>query len=412
MRRTWLIFWHTYWSHVASPSYLFLLFGLPLFVIGAPLILALVGVGFFLGNLPPTSPLPVGIINETTTAVFSQNLPTNPVPFQLFDSPTTAETALANRHIQGYYHIPASYWQDGILRANYHPDTPLSPEITSTFRQWHRQALRRPLSQPTQQRYLSGPTFIQQTTPQTAAQTPQPTFQTTGDLSSVGIFFVLIYFVRLAGMFTGGHMFGAIASESRNRTIEIMLTTVTAVQFVMGKLAGLICVGLTQLLIWGSIPFLLSRFILEESPAWLQNEHAPAILIMLIAAYLLDQLIGAASGILNVSGGAGPQLFNLLSWATSLALIYAGYFVPRQPDAPLAIATSFLPFTSPIVMPTRLLVSQVPTWQLWLSQLLLWLTLALFLLWLARLVRANMVTNPPRFSWRRWLRQRTPTGAS
>ena len=126
---------------------------------------------------------------------------------------------------------------------------------------------------------------------------------------------------------------------------------------------------------------------------------------MLLGAYVLDQILAASAGMMRVSGGAGPQLFNMFNWATGLGLVYAAYFVPRNPDTGLAIAASLFPLTSPIVLLVRVVASEVPIWQQLFSQLCLWLTIIAGLFWLRQLLRRNLVANPPRFNSWHWLKR-------
>lgn len=406
MYRTWLIFKNTYWTHVTRPAYLAFVFGLPFFAIVGPLVLGLIGLVVIQSTLPPTDSRPVALVVEAeeNAELFldEASYPERPVPLQLYESEAAAVSAMAQREVQGYYLITADYWETGVITADYHPDSPFSPEVTSMVEFWLTRQIRGAVPQDTYELYREGATIVNESSDSGEASFDQD------NIFQWAFLFGFIYFVRLAGMFTGGHMFGAIADESKNRTIEIILTSVSTVQFVAGKLVGLICVGLTQLIIWGSLPFLFIRMASRtatdlDTSMIFEWEYVGLAVSMLFAAYLLDQLIGAAAGILRISGGAGPQLFNMIGWATSLALVYAGYFVPRNPHAPLAVLTSFIPFTSPIVLLTRLVSSTVPLWQIVLSQIFLWGTLALFVVWLARLVDKNMVGNPERFNLRRWI---------
>jgi ABC-2 type transport system permease protein len=96
---------------------------------------------------------------------------------------------------------------------------------------------------------------------------------------------------------------------------------------------------------------------------------------------------------------------NTFSLATGLALIYAAYFLPRSPDTQLAVAASLFPLTSPIVLLIRIVASEVPDWQIILSQVLLWGTAVLGLWGLRFLLRLNFVAYAPRFEIRRWLKK-------
>jgi ABC-2 type transport system permease protein len=124
---------------------------------------------------------------------------------------------------------------------------------------------------------------------------------------------------------------------------------------------------------------------------------------MLLGAYVMDHLLAAAMGLLKVSGGAGMQLFGLINLMSGFGLLYATYFIPRNPHTWLAVSASLFPITSPIVLLIRVVVSEVPQWQIIVAQILLWLTNLGVLFWLHRLLRANLVAYRGPFRLRVWL---------
>jgi ABC-2 type transport system permease protein len=80
--------------------------------------------------------------------------------------------------------------------------------------------------------------------------------------------------------------------------------------------------------------------------------------------------------------------------------------VPANPHTPIAIATSLFPLTAPLVLLVRVVVSEVPAWQISLSQALLWGSSLAGVFWLRRLLRANLVASTTPFSLRAWLKQK------
>jgi ABC-2 type transport system permease protein len=337
------------------------------------------------------------------SAVFADPASYNndPVAMIAYTSTTDAAIALSDGDIQAYYHIPPSYWQTGEVVLTY--AVAPSQEVRDMFDRWVRLQIRERVPEHILDRYYAPNRISHQ------SLTSQESF-TEENMVEWVLVFVLVYLVRSAGLFTSGYMYDSIASESRQRTIEIILTSVSSLQFIVGKFSGLLLVGLTQLTIWGSGLFLAAVVgtavfninLIEILTTW---EHLPLVISMLLGAYILDQIIAAAAGMMRVSGGAGPQLFNTFSLATGLALVYAAYFLPRSPDTPLAIATSLIPLTSPIVLLVRIVASEVPSWQIILSQILLWGSSILGLWGLRYLLRMNMVSYAARFEMRRWLKR-------
>jgi ABC-2 type transport system permease protein len=278
-----------------------------------------------------------------------------------------------------------------------------SQEVRALFDGWVRVQIENQIPEPILNRYYARNRISHQ------SLSSQESF-TEENIVEWMLVFVLVYLVRSAGLFTSGYMYDSIASESRQRTIEIILTSISSLQFIVGKFFGLLLVGLTQLAIWGSGLFLAAVVgtavfnfdLMQQLGAW---QHLPLVISMLLGAYVLDQIMAAAAGMMRVSGGAGPQLFNTFSLATGLALVYAAYLLPRSPDTPLAVVASLIPLTSPIVLLVRIVASEVPGWQIALSQILLWGSGLLGLWSLRYLLRANMVSYAGRFEMRRWLKQ-------
>ncbi len=62
--------------------------------------------------------------------------------------------------------------------------------------------------------------------------------------------FVAAFFFLFVVMGASGYLLQVVTDEKENRTIEIMMTTVTPTQLIGGKTFGLMLMSLTQILIW------------------------------------------------------------------------------------------------------------------------------------------------------------------
>lgn len=405
MKRIQLIFWREYWGHLSRRSYLLFTFGFPLFFISLPL---LGGIALFLAvrlALPPTDPRPIGLIDQSGLLT-NATPPIQPVSAEAFADSQSAATALARGQIQAYYEIQPDYWNTGEVIVTY--KTAPSEEVDGMVINWLRGYVRAQVSPDLMARLDFGPAIIHRDL------TGQRSYSL-DSMTQIIIIYMLIYFVRLGGSFTAEYMFGSIASEGWDRTLEIVLTSVSPLQFLLGKLLGLLAIGLTQLAIWGGTLLVLalgasSLLGLDLTGFLLTWEHLGLLVSVLGAAYLLDQMLAAGLGLVRLSGGAGSMLFSTLNAVVGLGLIYATYFVPRNPHTPLAIATSLFPLTAPLVLLVRVIVTEVPAWQLVLSQLLLWGSSIAGLFWLRWLLRANLVSNSTPFNLPRWLNQKFTGG--
>lgn len=401
--RVFYIFWREYWGNITRKSYLIFTFGFPIFMVTVPILGGLALALAISTAMPRTDLRPVGIIDQPGLLAEAAHRPEKPVEIIFFADEQTANNALETGLIQAYYDVQADYWESGEIVVTYH--TAPTEQIDGMLTGWVRSRIQAQVPPDILTRFTRGPTITHH-----GVTTQSASFSET-DVLEPFIVYMVLYFVRLAGSFTASYMFDSIAGEAHDRTLEIMITSVSPLQFVTGKLLGLLAVGLTQIGMWvaailvfavgGSL--LLGMDLMGYLVTW---EHLQLMVVVLFGAYLMDQILAAAMGLLRVSGGAGNLLFSTLNSVVGISLIYAAYFVPRNPDAPLAVLASLFPLTSPLVLLIRVVVSQVPEWQVALSLLLLWGTNLLGIFWLRRLLKANLVANTTPFRLREWLKNR------
>ncbi len=397
--RTFYIFWREYWSNITRRSYLAFTFGFPIFMISMPMIFGIILAAAISSATPPTDPRPVGMIDQPQL-LGDTEMPNQPVEVIMYADQQVAAMALQQGDIQAYYHIQAPYWQSGEVVMGY--DEPPTRDVDQMVSRWIKQAVRANAPEDVVTRLRYGADIVHH-----GVADSQPSY-TELDLIEPILVYLVLYFVRLAGSFTASYMFDSIANEGRDRTLEILISTVSPLHFIAGKLTGLLAVGLTQIGMWFGAIFafaLVGSWLLEINLLgyFLAWEHLGLLIVVLTATYLMDQILAAGMGLLRVSGGAGNTLFATFNSVIGLSLLYAAYFVPRNPDAPLAVFASIFPLTSPLVLLIRVVVSSVPQWQITLSLLLLWGTNIAGILWLRRLLKANLVANSGTFSIKEWL---------
>ena len=51
---------------------------------------------------------------------------------------------------------------------------------------------------------------------------------------------------------TGGYLMQAVVEEKENRTMEVVITSVSSNQFMAGKIIGDVSIGMTQIVLWGA----------------------------------------------------------------------------------------------------------------------------------------------------------------
>ncbi len=167
---------------------------------------------------------------------------------------------------------------------------------------------------------------------------------------------------------TSGYMMAVVVTEKENRTMEVVITSVSPGQMMAGKLLGALGIAALQLAVWLAflvLALLLGRVILHLD--WLQGVAASwrsvlSIVIVAIPFYFciaaLMTLVGTMLSDSQEANQAGGLFFIPLFLPFYLILPLAA-----NPNGPLALALSLFPVTSVMTLAIRSLFIEIPAWQ-------------------------------------------------
>jgi len=208
--------------------------------------------------------------------------------------------------------------------------------------------------------------------------------------SAYGMFF-LMYFVIL---FYGMNVARSIIEEKTSRIFEVLLATVKPTEMLAGKVIGVGAVGLSQVAIWITLALVAVKY-MSASAGFdmhiLPNAGQSALFILFfILGYLLYSSIAAALGAMTNSEQELQQMQIFLM----LPLIFCSmiiFQVITNPDGTVAKWASFVPFTAPLIMYTRVIVGHPDALAVVASIVILILTISV-VLWLAsRIYRVGIL---------------------
>lgn len=208
---------------------------------------------------------------------------------------------------------------------------------------------------------------------------------------------------------SSGYLLQALIEEKENRTMEIIVTSVSPEQLIGGKTLGLGALGLTLSMVWigyGLLAVVVGLFIapVRESVMSLFSDTFPLdilliIPLLLIPAYFLYAGIIITIGAMVTSVQEGQQLASFVLLLGVVPLMALGP-IELYPNSLLALGLSFFPFTAPITLMIRLTATQVPFWQVGLSLASL-AGSALLTVWVsARIFRLGMLRYDAAFKLR------------
>lgn len=239
----------------------------------------------------------------------------------------------------------------------------------------------------------------------------------------LGTFMMLILYFFI--MLYGQMVMTSIIEEKNNRVLELVVSSVKPNDLMMGKILGIGAVAVTQILIWailiiaGSLclmPFMTTAAATADDPtlvAAISQLGDPAFMaklmvfmvLFLIGGYLFYSSIYAAIGSAVDNIQDASQLQTVAIVPIILALIIS-MSVVQDPNSGLALWTSIIPFTSPMVMMARMPFG-IPVWQSLLSVVLLYASF-FGMIWLsAKIYRVGifMYGKKPTFmELMRWVR--------
>lgn len=182
----------------------------------------------------------------------------------------------------------------------------------------------------------------------------------------------------------------SVASEKTSRVMELLLTSTRPSRIILGKSIAMGLLGLCQfllVLIAAALTYKISfpKDFAIAGQAFDFSNFTPLAVSMIIIYFLLGYSLYA---MLNAVAGATvskAEDVNAAIMPISMITLIAFYFAYGSvsfPNSSVSIAASIIPFSSPFAMPSRLLMAEVPVWQIGLSVAILTFTIV-FMAWIS-----------------------------
>ncbi len=232
---------------------------------------------------------------------------------------------------------------------------------------------------------------------------------------------LLIYLILLI---YGSQVMMGVMEEKTNRIAEVIVSSVKPFQMMLGKILGIGLVALTQFLIWIAfvlIVYNIGRITGSGSGAAnamvgnMQNMFAsvnvPLILFcfgfyFLAGFFFYSSLYGAIGSAVNEDMREAQSLSFPITMLVILSIALMSSSI-ANPTGPVAVWASIIPFSSPIVMMSRIpfgVPNTVPWWQLGLSMLMLILGF-MFTVWFAgKIYRTGILMYGKKPSWKEMIK--------
>jgi len=189
--------------------------------------------------------------------------------------------------------------------------------------------------------------------------------------------------------------------EKENRTMEIVVTSVSPNELMAGKIIGNLSVGLTQLLAWTVVAAAVLIGFGDRIP-FMQNLQIPwseliLSLLLMLPAFVFTSALMAIIGSTVTETQEASQVTGLITLPIFLPYYFLS-FILQNPNGTFARILSFFPMSAPLAMSTRIAITNVPTWEIILVFVIM-IFFCLLTIWLAgRAFRRGMLQYSKRVS--------------
>jgi ABC-2 type transport system permease protein len=393
MSKVWLIAQHHYKQEVMKRSFIILMLSLPLFLIFS------VGMGMLTERLENKTPT-LGYVDEAELLVNMLPGRDDEVRLVSFETSEGARAALDTGSIDAYYVVPSDYVAGGEVEFVFYDQ----PRWVAIRRFGDLVRVNLLSNQPPEivERVLPGPRV---TVRATAYNREFPGGDpSAGQVVPIAVGVVFTFFT----MTISGYLMGVLVTEKENRTMEILVSSVSPGRMMLGKMAAGVGIGLTLLVVW--VVFFvaaawLGRSVLEI--AWLQEISLNWRDILIVPIVALPSLLFTAALMTVIAtmvsnqqeaDQMGPFMFMI-----GLLPLYLLLAIAKSPNGALAIGISLFPPTSVMAIAFRSLFREIPMWQVAASAGVS-LCCGMAMVWLAgKAFRASMLRYGQRLRWSRLL---------
>lgn len=172
---------------------------------------------------------------------------------------------------------------------------------------------------------------------------------------SAYIFIMMLMFLVLT---SGQLLIRSVVEEKSNRVIEVLLSSCSANDLMIGKILGLSGLGLFQVFVWLIIGVALT---LKFGSFTIPLDHLLLMMLYFVLGYLLFAAIFVGAGSPVTTEQEAQQITTYVSLTLVFPIVLA---VPamQNPDSTLIQVLTFIPLLTPAFMLMRIPIEMPPAW--------------------------------------------------
>jgi ABC-2 type transport system permease protein len=212
---------------------------------------------------------------------------------------------------------------------------------------------------------------------------------------------MLIFMVLTSGQL----LVRSMVEEKSNRVIELLLSSCTPRDLMIGKILGLSGLGILQMLVYASMGIALA---LKTDMNLLQPEYFAFTLVYAILGYVFYAAIFVAAGSPATTEQEAQQITAYISMLM-VAPFALMMLVLQNPNSLIVKVLSYIPVLTPSVMVLRISIQMPSTWEI-LATIVLMIVSTVLMMWVAgkifRVAILSFGKRPTLAELFRWVREK------
>ncbi|MHC1574542.1 MAG: ABC transporter permease [Candidatus Methanogasteraceae archaeon] len=200
--------------------------------------------------------------------------------------------------------------------------------------------------------------------------------------------YVVAILMMLSIMTTSGYLMQGIVAEKENKTVEILLSSLSPEELLTGKLIGFGSAGLLQICVWICSGALLVS--LTSLAAAFQEIQISLLMVLAIPYFILGYLLFAGSMACVAAPAStmkdaqqGAMVFTMLG---ILPIMLLGVII-AAPDSTVAKVLTYIPYTTPATTLMRITLTGISVYEIAASLLILTISVFVVIKLSARIFR-------------------------
>jgi len=190
--------------------------------------------------------------------------------------------------------------------------------------------------------------------------------------------YIAVMMLMFLVLTSGQLLIRSVVEEKSNRVIEVLLSSCSARDVMIGKILGLSGLGLFQMFIWGMIGLGIG---LQTGASLFAIENLALSFVYLILGYLLYSAIFVAAGSPVTTEQEAQQITSYVSLFLVFPIVLAMPAM-QNPDALFLRILSYVPLLTPAFMIMRIPIQMPPLWEI-LATIALLVVSCVFMMWVA-----------------------------